>query len=249
MAARLWAERGIATYAYDQRGFGEAARPGIWPGGATLVADATTAIALLRARHPGLPLYLLGESMGGAVAIATLGRDHPPAVDGAILAAPAVGSRNMMTLPQRVGLWASVRLVPGWRMTGEGLDIQASDNLDVLQALWEDPLVIKETRVDTIDGLVELMAHSLPRVDRLPVPTLVLFGDREEVLPPAVIEAVVERLGGRHRVAHYPEGWHMLLRDLQAGIVHQDILAWIADAVAPLPSGADRRSRVEASRP
>jgi hypothetical protein len=42
--ARLWAERGIATYAYDQRGFGNAPGRGRWLGTRRLVADAATAI-------------------------------------------------------------------------------------------------------------------------------------------------------------------------------------------------------------
>ena len=34
-AAPVWAEAGIATYAYDQRGFGRTTDPGIWPGAET----------------------------------------------------------------------------------------------------------------------------------------------------------------------------------------------------------------------
>ncbi|HEX3417540.1 MAG TPA: alpha/beta hydrolase, partial [Stellaceae bacterium] len=41
--ADAWAKRGIATYAYDQRGFGAAPERGFWPGRAALAADAVTA--------------------------------------------------------------------------------------------------------------------------------------------------------------------------------------------------------------
>ena len=41
------------------------------------------------------------------------------------------------------------------------------------------------------------------------------------------------------RVAIYREGYHMLLRDLQADVVRNDTRAWIEDASARLPSGAD----------
>ena len=46
--------------------------------------------------------------------------------------------------------------------------------------------------------------------------------------------------GISHRPAVYRSGWHLLLRDLKAHIVLDDILAWIADRSAPLPSGADK---------
>jgi hypothetical protein len=35
----------------------------------------------------------------------------------------------------------------------------------------------------------------------------------------------------------YPDGWHLLLRDLQRRLVWQDIIAWIEDQ--PLPSGQE----------
>ena len=41
--AKLWAKQGIATYAYDQRGFGGAPGRGLWPGSEALATDAVTA--------------------------------------------------------------------------------------------------------------------------------------------------------------------------------------------------------------
>ncbi|MEX0758101.1 MAG: alpha/beta fold hydrolase, partial [Tistlia sp.] len=63
------AARGFAVYAYDQRGFGAGPNPGLWAGAGRLAEDARQALALLAERHPGRPLYLLGESMGAAVAL------------------------------------------------------------------------------------------------------------------------------------------------------------------------------------
>src|SRR4029077_9185333 len=58
MPARAWASRGIATYAYDQRGFGGAPGHGLWAGEAQLSGDAIAASRILRRLHPGRPLYL-----------------------------------------------------------------------------------------------------------------------------------------------------------------------------------------------
>ena len=91
-----WATRGIATYAYDQRGFGAAPERGLWPGRAALAADAATASQMLRRLYPGVPLYLLGDSMGGAVAVVAMTGESGtpvPDVDGVILTAPAVWGR------------------------------------------------------------------------------------------------------------------------------------------------------------
>jgi alpha-beta hydrolase superfamily lysophospholipase len=70
--APLFTRAGVAVYAYDQRGFGEAPGRGLWAGTRILAEDLATASRLVRARHPGTPLYLLGESMGGAVVLAAI---------------------------------------------------------------------------------------------------------------------------------------------------------------------------------
>src|SRR5262249_4345655 len=109
-AARLLAFRGVETYAYDQRGFGAAPLTGRWVGTEQLAEDVAGASRLLRARHPGVPLYLLGESMGGAVVAVAMtggaGAAARPVADGVILVAPAVWSRGTMNIFERVALWA-----------------------------------------------------------------------------------------------------------------------------------------------
>jgi len=238
------AARGLVTYAYDQRGFGRGPHPGQWSDKSAMAADAIAAARLLSRRHPGLPLFLLGESMGGAVVIEALTMaPPPPAIAGAILSAPAVWGRASMGPLQRAVLWLTNALLPGLTLTGRGLEIQPSDNIEMLRALSRDPLVIKETRVDAIHGLVDLMDAAQADIARLPVAALVLYGEKDQVIPPDPLWEAVATLPRRdrdQRAAFYPEGWHMLLRDLQAARVIEDIAAWTADPAAPLPSGADR---------
>ena len=90
-AGKALAEKGIAVYAYDQRGFGATKQRGIWAGSDRLADDAIAFAATLRALYPGTPLYLMGHSMGGAVTIVAATRDQPKLdVDGLILVAPAI---------------------------------------------------------------------------------------------------------------------------------------------------------------
>ena len=192
-----WAKQGIATYAYDQRGFGAAPERGFWPGRAALAADVATAARVLRRRHPGVPLYLLGDSMGGAVAVVAMTAESGtpvPDVDGLILTAPAVWGRSTMDLLPRVALWAGVRLMPGLTLTGRGLEKKPSDNIAMLRALSRDPLVIKETRVDTIYGLVDLMDAALDSAPFLEAPLLVMYGAKDEIVPKTPIRRFVGSL-------------------------------------------------------
>ncbi len=245
--AKFWAGRGIATYAYDQRGFGNSPHRGLWPGVKVMTDDLKAASRLVAARHPGIPLYLVGESMGGAVVMVALTGEDPPEAEGAILVAPAVWGRDHMGLLQRTALWLFAHTVPWMRVSGRGLGINPSDNTEMLRRLSRDPLVIKKTRVDTIHGLVNLMDAAFAAAPRLNGRTLILYGDRDEVIPGAATNKMVRRLpqpeNSRHRLGVYPRGFHMLLRDLQAETVLADIVAWMDDASAPLPSGAEERAR------
>ena len=242
----ILAKEGIATYAYDQRGFGAAPERGLWPGRAALAADAATAARILRRLYPRVPLYLLGESMGGAVAVVALTGESGtriPDVDGVILTAPAVWGRATMDLLPRLALWAGVRLLPGLTLTGRGLKIKPSDNIAMLRALAHDPLVIHATRIDTVYGLVDLMDAALASGALLDAPLFVMYGEKDEIVPREPLRRFVASLPPecrrRARFAWYEDGYHMLLRDLEGPLVIADVASWVQHPTAPLPSGAD----------
>jgi alpha-beta hydrolase superfamily lysophospholipase len=256
MPAPAWAAAGIATYAYDQRGFGAAPGRGSWPGEAALVGDAIGAARLLRARYPDVPLYLLGESMGGAVAMLAVTASAKAPVDGLMLVAPAVWGRRTMSFWQRAGLWFAA-LVPGMHLSARDLPVKvrASDNVAMLRAFSADPLVIKDTRAEAVVGLVDLMGAALDAAPLIELPTLVLYGAHDEIVPRFPVAQMVAALPlearVRQKVALYPSGWHMLLRDLDGARPARDIAAWTLDRTAALPSGADgdARYRLTGERP
>jgi alpha-beta hydrolase superfamily lysophospholipase len=241
--ARSWAEAGIATFAYDQRGFGATPYRGLWPGEGRMIEDLRVAAESLRARYPATPLYLLGESMGASVVMAAAASTDPPAADGLILASPAIWGRETQGPIQSGALWLAAHTMPWLELTGEGLNIHPSDNIPMLRQLGRDPLVIKDTRVDAIYGLVNLMDLAYDAAPRLRGRALVLYGSREDIMPGSAVVATLRRLPAdsarRACIALYAKGYHMLLRDLDADTVRDDIVAWIADPAAPLPSGGD----------
>lgn len=239
--AAWWADQGVTTYAYDQRGFGKTAHRGLWPGTARMVADLRIVTEMVTRRHRGAPIYLVGESMGGAVALTALA-EAPLAVDGVVLSAPAVWGRSTMSPLYSATLWLAAHTFPANRLTGRGLKRRASDNDEALRQLSRDPLVIKETRIDAIYGLVDLMDEAMASAARFDTPALMLYGARDEIVPKEAIETMLARHRGPRRMVLYPDGWHLLLRDLQAAVVWRDILAWIDDPSQRLPSGFERKS-------
>ena len=235
-------EAGILVYAYDQRGFGLSPHRGYWPGAETLANDAAAAARLVAARHPDLPLFLLGESMGAAVAILAATGDTPPPARGIILLAPALWNRALMNPFMRGGLWIGEHVFPGWPVQGSAPGVVASDNEAALRRLRTDPLVIRTTRVDSGIGLIELMDQAVAALPRCcGAPALLLYGAEDTVVPPRMTRAAVASLppGTPLRFGVYGAGHHLLLAGGNREEVLRDILAFIADQAAPLPSGAE----------
>jgi acylglycerol lipase len=233
MPGKVWAKDGITTLAYDQRGFGRGDNPGLWAGADIMRADLTDAVAAARARYPGVPVFALGESMGGAVLLTALASENPPKIDGAILVAPAVWSRTDMPLTYRAALFLASRLMPGLILSNNAaksvVRIVPSDNVPMMIALGKDPLFQKRTRTDTLYGLVDLMDEARTAPDHLsgPPPILLLHGLNDQVIPPAPTKAVIAGLGARATVREYPKGYHMLLRDLDGEQVDKDVADWV----------------------
>ncbi len=230
------ARRGVTVIAWDQRGFGDTQGAGYWHGWRRLTRDLREMIHLARLDYPACPVYVLGESMGGGVILAAL-HEGPLGIAGSVLVAPAVWSRDTMPWYQRAALWLAVHVMPDRRLTGEGLELRPSDNIEMLRALGRDPRVIKATRVDVLYGVTNLMdmAASAP-LTRLGN-SLLLYGMHDQIVP----RAPACRFMMRARRAPlppllrlYPRGYHMLTRDLHAAVVIEDIAAWVLGGdVAP----------------
>ncbi|MGB3625277.1 MAG: alpha/beta fold hydrolase [Henriciella sp.] len=242
LIAPWMAERGVTTYAYDQRGFGRSADRGVWPADGLMQQDLRTAIALAQAEHPGTPVTIIGISMGGAVAMTVFGSDDPPmGVDRLILSGPGVRGWGALNPLYSSSLWIAAHVRPGWVVRPpKGVKIEPSDNIEMLRALWFDPLGLKDNRIDQVYGLVSLMEQAHKRVPNLPssVPTLLTYGAKDIVIPPDAMKRTAKILPEHVQTAYYQDGYHMLLRDLQAEVVFADILAFMENPSVERPSGA-----------
>lgn len=241
LAAPWWAEQGIATYAYDQRGFGRSPGRGIWAGDELMVEDLRTITALVRARYPHAIVAIAGESMGGAVAAEAFASDRPPAADRLVLLSPAVWGWREQPLPNKTLLWFAANFTAGkvyepprW-LTSK---IKPTDNRDELIAMGHDPLMIWGARSDTIYGLVSMMDHAAGAVGAAQVPTFYLHGAHDEIIPDNAARRAAARLKPTDRSANYAHGYHLLMRDKQGPAVWADVAAFIRDPRAALPSGA-----------
>jgi acylglycerol lipase len=244
------AKAGIEVIAPDQRGFGATGSRGYWPGTQSLVSDAREMARLIHAAHPNTKLFVMGESMGGAVAICLAASSRPGPVAGTILVSPAVWGRSEMNIFERAGLWLMNHTVPGMRVTGSMIKVEASDNRGAIARLSTDPLTIHETRWDSVNGLVDLMDAALADVGRMHGPALFLYGGKDDLIPKRAARRAMEDLPRDVQAAYYPRLHHLMLRDRGREAAVADILTWIGNPSVPLPSGAETRAeRWEAGHP
>lgn len=237
--AKWFAGQGVTTYAFDQRSFGKNDNRGIWAGSEVMTRDLATLVSLVKARNRDLPVFVLGASMGGAVAMRALGQGWLGQADGIVLVAPAVWGWRSMNMFYRASLWSAAHVSPASKASGSGLNIWPSDNVEMLRKLGKDPLMIGETRIDAIYGLVSLMDEAFDAASKISKPVLYLYGANDQIVPREPTFKTMKSIKSDKRVIFYKNGWHMLLRDRQAKRVWQDILVWIGDKKAQLPSGEE----------
>ena len=222
-----FARAGLAAFAYDQRGFGETLTRGHWPGADALRTDLVEVIQVLREAHPDLPLALIGESMGGSVALDAICSGEAEGVDRLILAAPGVRPndvplRQVHDLALRLAAvalpWLALELRRGgrpWLATEEST------------RLADDPRILRELKVGTYDGLTELVDRASQPPQVAPPPTLILYGELDGTIASTAIDQLAERLGESATVKRYPTRHHLLLHEHDTKPVVDDCLAWL----------------------
>ena len=225
LAARLTA-RGVALHAYDLRGHGRS--PGVRSYAASfeaLVGD--LALVLERARHRGLPVTLIGHSFGGAVALhAAL--DCPSLIDALVLSAPAIASDP--AVPQLKILLGRVlsKVSP---QTGILRLPAAAVSRDpaVVRAYEADPLVYRgAVPARTMVELLGAMRRIQARAGELRVPTLILHGCEDRLVPLRFNRPVYERLGAPDlTIRLYEKLFHEVFNEPEQAQVYADLEAWM----------------------
>jgi alpha-beta hydrolase superfamily lysophospholipase len=173
---------GFAVRGYDQFGHGESSGPrGGLPSPPRLLEDLVDVVAATRQRlEPGVPLIVLGHSLGALVAASAVARGMQ--VDGLVLSSPAFATR--LGPVQKILLATIPRLAPTLAV-GNGLDPDfLSHDARVVAAYRDDPLVH-----DRISGRLAAFipaagAQVLARAAQWSVPTLLMYAGADRLVDP-----------------------------------------------------------------
>lgn len=226
-AAEQLAERGYATYALDHRGHGHSEGPRAYVDRMdNVVADLDQLVDRATAAHPDAPLFLLGHSMGGCVAIAYTLR-HQERLNGLVLSAPLAALEAASPVERAAGRVLSV-VAP--KLGVYGIDSSTvSRDPEVVRDYDADPLNYHgKLPARTVHELSQTVGSFPDEVNRLTLPMLLMHGTADKLVPPHGTEMIDERAGARDKTMIRYEGlYHELLNEPERERVVADIADWL----------------------
>ncbi|HOX28727.1 MAG TPA: alpha/beta fold hydrolase [bacterium] len=224
---------GMAVYAVDHRGHGLSdGVKGDMPDGRKLVSDAVEFLKYAQSLHPGLPLFVAGESMGGAITI-QVAMAESERLNGCIMLAPALQGAKKLTFGEivRIPYWALLLLFnPGKNVVktigNESLVYQSRDYID-FEHTDQDHLQWVSLRY--LLNLKKLMDRSRKwGPSEIKCPTLILQGGSDKVCAADAVKKFFSDMQVKDKTLRfYEKGYHCLLADPDAPDSRETIAEWI----------------------
>ena len=229
--ATWFAHRGFAVHAYDQRGHGRT------PGARgdigrfdLLLDDVARMLDFAADSHPGLPLILLGHSMGGLITTAFV-CERQPQIDRFAVSGPALLLAPDFS-PMKVRIARALAGVCPRLSMDAGLDAEAiSRDPEVVRRYVDDPLVHGTMTAALAGGMVAAQTRTLEAASRVAMPMLLLHGEADALCPVEGSKRFHEGLP-HERVAGsairtYPGLRHEIFNEPEREQVYEDLLTWL----------------------
>jgi acylglycerol lipase len=245
VAERLALE-GHAVYVFDLRGHGLSAGERVYVESFDdYVDDLAAYVAYARGREPGVPLFVLGHSMGGAIAT-TYALTRRPAPDGLLLSGAALAAD--VSWFKAAGTSATAALAPHAGVFQLDLH-EFSRDPKVIQDGERDPLVYQDAApARTAKELLGAIDRLNEGFERLTLPLLVLHGDGDRVTLPEGSRELYRRAKSADKtLVIYPRLWHDLLHEPERERVFADIRQWLGSRARPAADAPESPKAADAS--
>jgi alpha-beta hydrolase superfamily lysophospholipase len=207
--AEALASRGIACFAYDQRGHGK--HPGVRTHVADFVqfaADLESVGENIRARHASLPLFVWGHSMGSIV-VALAAVDGLRWARGIITTGCALDALPKLDGLAGAALRLAAALAPRLRIS-LGIDAAALMQVEEFQREhMNDPLVPRTASLKLLYGFAMACRRCRTDAPKITLPWLAVHGESDKVCPVSGSQALLAALGSSDKqLVTYPALLH-----------------------------------------
>lgn len=224
---------GYAVHGLDHRGHGKSEGKRVFVKSYDeFMADLIQFRGHVESEHPGLPLIVLGHSMGGNLAVGHV-LDHHDGVAGLALSGPALAVSDALS-PMQIKIFKLIaKVAPGVRP--EGLDSSAiSRDQAVVDSYRADPLVYTGKMSAGIGAaLINAMERFPDRYPSLKLPLLIMHGTDDRLADISGSKTLEAGAVNADVTTHYYDGlYHEIFNEPEQGQVLDDLVTWIDGVVA-----------------
>lgn len=225
-------EHGAVVYAADYRGHGRSeGERALVTNVDDFAADTARVVAHARAEHPGLPVVLIGHSLGGMVAT-RYAQMHGDELAALVLSGPIIGGN-----PDIMGLVALPE-IPEIPIDPAMLSRDES----VGAAYAQDPLVYHGPFMrETLEALIASVDEIARGGSLGDLPTLWIHGEHDPLAPLTQAREAIERIrGSRLQEKIYPGARHEIFNETNRDEVVGDVVTFVG-TVLEQPASANAR--------
>jgi len=222
------AASGYSIFAVDLRGNGRSpGKRGYIDRFTDYLQDASALLEMVRRDVPGVPLFLLGHSMGGLIA-AALAEKWDSDVAGIVLSSPFLGISMPVPAWKSAAAIALSAIAPSLTMTTDlNLDLISHDAI-LVEATRRDPLSHQCGTPRWFTETIEAQKQAIERADSIRAPIAILYAGDDRIADAAATERFFDRLTGP-KVKHRYEGYyHEILNEVGRETVIADLESWLA---------------------
>jgi alpha-beta hydrolase superfamily lysophospholipase len=231
VAARLISE-GYAVYAVDHRGHGHSDGPrALLDRVDNAVTDLDKVVVIAAGENPGLPIFLLGHSMGGLIAVC-YAIAYQERLAGLLLSGP-LAALEAASPPVRMMAAILSALTPQLGVFAVDASLVSRDPA-VVKAYEEDPLVhhgkLPARTVHELAGKVGAFPNT---VKAITVPTLIMHGTADQLAPLAGAKMLAGTISSTDKKLIPYEGlYHEILNEPEQQQVMNDMCEWLSAHLA-----------------